>query len=417
MTTAEDILKKHKERKRKNFEPIVRRAWDNIASIDSSEKSTSPNENKKSENEHKSNIGTDIGTNRNKYRNNISTDIGTYRNIYGNKYRDNISTDISTDIGTENSAKKQVQIDSKSVEGEEKKIIKILRKTTGSQKEIMEEITAHIKSISNNENVIDIPIETLSIRINRTKDVVRTSIKRLQKKSILLKGKGQHGRLGTTKIIVPNFIIKECINLFHCLPKSLDENYIENGGIYRNKYRNNDFVYSSSNNINTTTRVEQLLPEEWKAINIEPLQEHGFSLTQLKQLYVINITSPEIIQESINHFAFGLKNNPKFSNYKDPLNVLMGVLRKGEAWHEKDYKSPKELAMERIIEQKRAEQERIKKLEEQIFLTALEEWKKTKSEEELNKLLPAGNIPPRSVKISLYFKENIWPTVKKDYLL
>ncbi|WP_010598969.1 hypothetical protein [Rickettsiella massiliensis] len=259
MTTAEDILKKHKTRKRKNFEPIIRRAWDDIASIDRSEKTTPPNEDKKSENEHKSNIGTNIGT--------------------------------------ESSIKKQVQIDSKSTE-EEEKIIKILRKTTGSQKEIMEEITAYIKSISNNENMIDIP-ETLSIRINRTKDVVRTSIKRLQKKSILLKGDGQHGRLGTTKIIVPNFIIKECINLFHCLPKSLDENYIENGDIYRNKYSNNDFVYSSSNNINTTTRVEQLLPEEWKAINIEPLQEHGFSLTQLKQLYVINITSPEIIQESI----------------------------------------------------------------------------------------------------------------------
>ncbi len=85
----------------------------------------------------------------------------------------------------------------------------------------------------------------------------------------------------------------------------------------------------------------------------------------------------------------------------------MGILRKGGGWYEKDYKSPKELTMEKIIERKRAERERIKQLEEKLFLTALEEWKETKNEAELDRLIPAGNIPLRSLKISIYFKEII----------
>ncbi|WP_010598980.1 hypothetical protein [Rickettsiella massiliensis] len=303
-------------------------------------------------------------------------------------------------------------------------ISRLIRKLGGNEKKLFF-LIINLCSIKGSLSTGDLLGDELNQALSTTRNGRETAIKRLVKKGLIKRRQGKTGSNGTLNFHVSDLIKSEALNflnLYYSEHKLLS-NYSSNEltSLINNKVHLgfNNYLYnsSSSNNINTTTNRAGQLPEEWKAINIEPLQEHGFSLTQLKQLYVINITSPEIVQESINHFAFGLKNNPKFSNYKDPLNVLMGVLRKGEAWHEKDYKSPKELTMERIIEQKRAEEERIKKLEEQIFLTALEEWKKTKSEEELNKLLPAGNIPPRSVKISLYFKENIWSTLKNDYSL
>ena len=92
----------------------------------------------------------------------------------------------------------------------------------------------------------------------------------------------------------------------------------------------NNSTYSSSNsyNINTTT----VLPEEWEQIDITQLISIGFSKTQLLQLFQKQLNTPDVIQESIYHFAFCLENNPKAKAYSDPLNVLMGVLRKSGAW-------------------------------------------------------------------------------------
>ena len=62
------------------------------------------------------------------------------------------------------------------------------------------------------------------------------------KKSILLKSLCERGRHGSTQVIVSNFVIKECFNLFDCEPQSLDEIGYEN----RNKIGNANFPYSSS---------------------------------------------------------------------------------------------------------------------------------------------------------------------------
>lgn len=407
MATAEDILKKSEARRRnssKKFQPIRRRAWDYVSSINKPEELIPIKSDIKNRNE-----------NGNQYRNNISTYTGTNRNENGNQYRNNISTYINTNISTSNRNEKWEQEELKNNECSEKIIIKILRKTTGYQKKIMEQITAHIKSVSDNTNIIDIPIETLAIRIKSSKDIARTSIKRLQKKSILLKGKGERGRLGSTKIIVPNFIIKECINLFPCYAKSLDE--ISNE--YRNKIENDNSVYNSSNlYINTTTNGSSSnLPEEWKNIDFEPLKEIGFSSTQISQLYSKNSNTPEVIQESINHFAFGLENNPKFKNYEDPLNVLMGVLIKKGGWHEKNYTSPKVKAEREMLAAMQRELEELKAIEEQKFDTAFKIWSiKLEDNEKENilnkypKISESDKLAPMAIRGNLknYFEKFVY---------
>jgi hypothetical protein len=99
----------------------------------------------------------------------------------------------------------------------------------------------------------------------------------------------------------------------------------------------------------------------------------------------------------------------------------MGVLRKGQAWLEKDYRSPKEIAQRQLIEIKRAEIERIKLIEEDVYKLALAEWQQSLSKSDIEQIAPnkkaSGDITSQSAKLSLYFKENIWPTLKAEYLV
>jgi hypothetical protein len=427
MATAEDLLKKAEARRGNNgkkFQPVRRRAWDYLTvnkNESKNEQETVLSGQEKNRYENRDNNRNNVGTD-------IETDIGTNRYEYEDNNKNNVGTDIESNIGTENRynvARQDAHLAEKfpskkpteHKEPEENKIIQILRKTTGYQKEVMQQITAHIKSLPGNVNTIDIPIDTLSIRIKTSKDITRTSIKRLQKKSILLKEKGERGRLGSTQVTIPNFILKACLNLFVCPPKSLYE--IGNENRYDN--RNDDPVYSSSIYINNTTTDNKMLPEEWMNIDFEPLKKIGFSFTQITQLYSEGkcLNTPEIIQDSINRCAFSLEHNLKYKDHPNPLNLLMGILRKGQAWVENNYQSPQEIAQRALIELKKAERERKNQLEKDAFQLGLEDWQESLSIEELEKITAKkiGDVTPKSVKISQYFKEHVWSEVKKNYLL
>lgn len=421
MATVDDLLKKAASRKKgsKPFVPEKRRAWD--YAIDTPQKSSEEkkNEAKKNRNISRNDTGeqkeSEIGTTGNKNRNNWEQK----EEQSSIKIRDEIGNKNYPSSVNESNVSEQPKQTNKKGEQEDQ-ILKCLRKTTGHQLQIMAVLTSHIKSKKEIENLVDIPVSALAKRINADKGTTRTSIKRLQKKNILLKSKGERGRHGCTQVVIPNFIIKECLNLFQCSPYPLDES--EN--IINNENRNTIDVYSSSNIINITTNSEinrNNLPDEWVNINIESLKEIGFSITQLKQLHSKNLNTPETIQESINHFAYGLENNPKVKNYPEPLNVLMGVLRKGQAWTEPNYQAPQEIAQRQLIERKKAERERLKKLEDDAYKLALDEWQETLTTEKLEEIAPPkkgrGDLMPHHVKLSMFFRENVWPEKKKDYLI
>lgn len=139
----------------------------------------------------------------------------------------------------------------------------------------------------------------------------------------------------------------------------------------------------SSNIINTTT----VLPEEWEKIDISSLTGIGFSRTQLIQLFEKQLNTSEAVQESIYHFSFGLENNAKVKAYGEPLNVLMGVLRKGGVWFEKNYISPKEKALEELLKLKKQETERIQFLEKELLEQEYKNWISQLSLENKDKIL------------------------------
>jgi len=156
--------------------------------------------------------------------------------------------------------------------------------------------------------------------------------------------------------------------------------------------------YSSSNDNKTTTS----LSSEWMNIDYSCLQDIGFSETQLKQLAKTGLCDPEAVQMSLHHFAFGLINNQKTKSYPHPLNVLMGVLRQGGVWTEKNYVSPREQALRVMLEHKKAEATRVKKLEDEIASQAFSEWilkiSDEKKKEIISTLPPTGKLLPKGLK-------------------
>lgn len=432
MATAEDLLKKAELRKKKGtFTPERKRAWDYSVqkSIDSveivSEKSTNICSNNivtnsnESTNISSNNIVTNhdnVLTSSNKSSNNVLTkvvtDIGT--NVVTNNSISHVPTELKSIPSTQ---KTSLENETQSNEKSEFHVLKLLRKTAGHQKKIMEQITAHVKATKEFTNTVDITISTLAERIQTDKNTTRTSINRLYEKLILLRTKGGMGRHGITKVIVPNYVIKECFNLFSCAPLLLEESTNKTNNISANKNSNNSAYSSSSININNTTTEENEFLKNWGEIDFDSLKEIGFSVTQLKQLQSKN--TPEIVQESINHFSFGLQSNSKIKKYPEPLNVLMGVLRKGQAWVEPHYQSPQEIAQREFIERKKAERERIKKLEEETYNLAFDEWLDSLTVEKTEELAPAkpgnGLFSPQRVRLSLYFRENVWASKKAEY--
>lgn len=97
----------------------------------------------------------------------------------------------------------------------------------------------------------------------------------------------------------------------------------------------------------------------------------------------------------------------------------MGVLRKGQAWVEKDYRSPQEIAQEKLLEIKKAEIDRKRKLIDDAYKLALTEWENSLNIEKREEITQktSGDLTPSSAKLSIYFKNNIWPLIQGDYVV
>lgn len=160
-----------------------------------------------------------------------------------------------------------------------------------------------------------------------------------------------------------------------------------------NKIGNINPYSSSSIKINTTTS----LPEAWQKINFIVLEEIGFSQTQLKQLHDSQMIEPDVVQDSINRFAYSLEHNAKVKAYSEPLSVLMGVLRKGQRWNESNYIDPKEKALREMLEEARKKKEEKENLIKELISLEFPEWKKSLSEEEIRNIVPEDT---RKTKIS-----------------
>ena len=173
--------------------------------------------------------------------------------------------------------------------------------------------------------------------------------------------------------------------------------------------RSKDFLFKDRISHNSQNTCD--FPSAWLKINIEPLRTIGFSDTQLQQLQ--NRNTPEVVQESIYQFAYGLEYNEKTKKYNDnALNVLMGVLRKGQAWIEPNYRSPQELALEDLIAQKKEKKNRCNKKLDELMDLEFPAWHNKLSEQEIEEIVPetfrVTRVPQDVVEyLKKYFRDKM----------
>lgn len=249
-------------------------------------------------------------------------------------------------------------------------------------------------SADDNYQTPRVKLRDMMLNINVSKDSARTALRFLLKQKFIERIEFQPGNLGWSRYQLNENICKE-------LERGLSKGSITPFGASR----------SVAPVIDST--------DPWDAIDFSCLESIGFNKKHLLQFK--NKNTPDVVQESINHFAYSLKHNKKTKDYTNPLATLISVLKRGEAWIESNYQSPQELAQLKILEARKAELERKKTIEEDIYKIVFEEWKQNLSKDETESLAPdlrkRGDPTPPYAKLSSYFKENIWPEKKRDYLI
>ena len=241
-------------------------------------------------------------------------------------------------------------------------------------------------------------LETLIAITGSSKLTTKKILERLKNKKLIERLNGKRGKGGFTFFKLP----QELIDVVR-LQMNLEHNYS---------------VTHQSQVKQEITNIDSL-PDEWKKINCEPIESIGFGLPQLRQIYSKNTNTPEVIQQSINHFAYTLKYKPeKLQKYDSKIAVFMSTMNKGSAWVESDYMSPTEMAVKELHEQKKERMTRVTKMEEEIFLAEFEEWLSFLSQEEQQKIVVEKSKGMATVKLSAamkkgmlntFFKTNIWP--------
>lgn len=245
-----------------------------------------------------------------------------------------------------------------------------------------------------------VKLRDMMLNISISKDSARTALRFLLKQKFIERIEFQPGHLGWSRYQLNKNICNE-------LEKEISKGSIDPFEVNTNKV------------IETTGSSVTDFMDPWVDIDISPLESIGFNKNHLLQIK--NKTTPDVAQESINHFAYSLKYNKKTKEYSNPLATLIAVLKRGEAWIEPNYQSPHELAQIKILEIKKAELERKKALEEELYEVAFDEWQQNLSKEEIDTLAPdlrkKGDLVPPAAKLSIYFKDKIWPGKRRDYLV
>ena len=282
-------------------------------------------------------------------------------------------------------------------EGDYKDLIQDIKGAKGSQWKILEYFAERCLE-TGTLSTGHFKISKLAKQTGIEEKTVYTAIYRLERqKKLIIRQKGKEGSGGSSRFMFASEDIK---NQILC---------------------NRDKIASNRLNTHNIGAITDVGNVGWNEINTDLLSEIGFNQKHILQLR--NYSSPQIVQESIRHFAFGLQNNAKTKAYKDPVAVLVGVLRKGEAWIESAYKSPQEIAMEKLLAQKKTENTRLQQLEENLQNEYFVDWGKKLTEEQIKTMVGENMTGPKSLQekakkglLKEYFDTKIWPGKKQEVL-
>jgi hypothetical protein len=334
----------------------------------------------------------------------------TYRQQTGNDLGNNLGNDLGNNLGNNLGNKDELDV-----------LIEEVKKLSGLQ----EKIFFFMVELCLSRGLLDtgkIYTHDLASVANCSIGSAKTSIIRLLEKGVMQRRPGKSSRGGHIAIQFSQAIFQAAL---HVQQEKARQHIFQSTNSIKNNHLGNDLGNNLGNNlgndlgnnpppissssIKTTTTA---LPENWENIDHSPLNHIGFHKTQIYQLYERELNTPEIIQESIHHFAFALENNPKAKAYDDPLNVIMGVLRKGGMWHEKNYVSPKEKALADLVEFKKQEAERLAILEKQLINEEFRLWQNNLDPIKKETILQAA---PKSQYLSKTMMEKTYDAFLLEY--
>lgn len=260
--------------------------------------------------------------------------------------------------------------------------------------------------------------ETLSIA---SSDHIRNLIRRVTKKQFINVTRGKKGGKSAWRIFV---IPKKVYSFINSTPSFFT---LTNSLPLAEPLAS---VVSSSNIYNKTTTSQmggsQLirLEEEWNNVDMEPLSTIGFNESHLSQIASQKKLTPQMVQDSIHHFAFDLENNKKRETIKiDPINYFMGTLLKGGPFNPpSNYESPRDRAMRCYSERMREIEQRRTKEEEEAMSLAFNEWFAQFTDDQKRQFLPKimqknteggknSKILEESAKA--HFKAEVWSNMKE----
>ncbi len=258
----------------------------------------------------------------------------------------------------------------------------------------------------------EIPGKIIMSAVGTSRNGMETAIKRLRIKHLMLREKGKTGKNGLICLTLSEEVKNAAIKFMHTY--QAEQTIINQGSIRvqtqqgnRVQLGFNNPIYSSNNNKNITTA----LPEDWKKINFSPLESLGFTEQHLLDIFSANIFDAPIVQESIYHFAFGLEEG-RHKQYDNPLKVFIGRLRKGSAWIESNYESPKDKALKALFERKKAEKEKRDTMINELIEIEFPEWRKKLSQDEIKQIVPQETLkvnlaPAITAALRTYFIDNV----------
>ena len=278
-----------------------------------------------------------------------------------------------------------------------------------------------------------VTLEHISKSLNIEKNVLKTTIIRLQKKGCIGRHEGKTGRGGWSCFTVSNHLYQEIMQ--HERQGFLDKELVNTGNnlVTKEVTERVTFVPSSSSiyNKTTTTDIEDDEANNF-TFNIVPLSNIGLTNAHIGQLTKQQKLTPDQIQDSIYYFAFDLTRNEKAKTLKKgPLDFFMGILRQGIPYTPpNNYESPETESMRLYLESKAKTKKNNEELEKELKENIWQEWKESLSDQELMEFYVPGeslDSVPEKVRTTLkkrnaisnaqqYFESEIWQSKRKEIL-
>ena len=273
----------------------------------------------------------------------------------------------------------------------------------GLQRKIVNFIYNSCK-IARNKFTHPISIGYLSEQCETTKVSAKKNLQRLENKGIIIRKTYKDGRGGWTQYELNEKIFQEALH-----QESTSKNI---SNLRDNEVQDKiDVINEGNSKFNIATE----LPDDWLNIDISDASEFGFTLDHLYQLYRTGNCDPRLIERSLEHFLFDLKNNSKLINIKtEPISYFMGIIKRSGVYSApNNYQTKKEIAMRAYIENEKNVQERECALEEKMIDLKFQKWLSGLGEEEKQKIIPDNlkNIQinaPKIAALRTYFKNVVF---------